>query len=87
MKIQYGQKVYLNEEAEPIETEVELYNIALGEIGQAAQDKVNSIKGDISGLEGKIESLEQWNEIIGLICGIAEMPTNIDILLPTLISK
>ncbi|MBS3098389.1 hypothetical protein J4209_06365, partial [Candidatus Woesearchaeota archaeon] len=73
LKIQYGQKVYLNEEAEPIETEVELYNIALGEIGQAAQDKVNSIKGDISGLEGKIESLEQWNEIIGLICGIAEM--------------
>ncbi len=81
LRVKAGQKVYSLPEYEGVKVEVPLYNIPLGTIEDNVQDKIEDLGKEIEELDKKIETEEEYNDMLNLLCTIARNIAQIDALL------
>jgi len=72
LSVRDDQNVYGTHEEEIIDEEVELYGNALGDIGEAVEEKLKKIDADIKDVNDEIEKYEKWIDTMGMWCSIAQ---------------
>lgn len=75
--IRSGRKVYQLPETDTVTFTIPLYNLPLGYIPEAINDDIEDINDEISDLEGTIDGLETTNDILGTICTLGQILTQL----------
>ena len=75
--IRSGRKVYQLPETDTVTFTIPLYNLPLGYIPDAINDDIEDINDEISDLEDTIDDLETTNDILGTICTLGQLLTQL----------